>query len=110
MLRIKAYSTLLCLSAPPQALGKIYAVLTDKHKRALYDEEGIVEEDDASVLKDQARLRAGPLLVALSSLGGGQGAIGQLYSDVSHQPFLHTSSTRSQCMCMMCVCLPMPPP
>lgn len=30
-----------------QTLGKIYSVLTDKDKRAIYDEEGTVDEEDA---------------------------------------------------------------
>lgn len=30
-----------------QTLGKIYSVLTDKDKRAIYDEEGTVDEEDS---------------------------------------------------------------
>ena len=30
-----------------QTLGKIYSVLTDKDKRAIYDEEGTVDEESS---------------------------------------------------------------
>ncbi len=32
-----------------QVLGKIYSVLSDKDKRAIYDEDGTVDEEDSSV-------------------------------------------------------------
>ena len=36
-----------------QALGKVYAVLSDKDQRAIYDEQGIVDEESDSL--DQNR-------------------------------------------------------
>lgn len=36
-----------------QALGKLYSVLTDEEKRALYDEQGIVEDEDDIVTQDR---------------------------------------------------------
>ena len=38
-----------------QVLCKVYSILTDKDKRAIYDEDGTVDEDDASIFK-QVRL------------------------------------------------------
>lgn len=32
-----------------QVLGKIYSVLCDKDKRAIYDEDGTVDEEDSSI-------------------------------------------------------------
>ena len=34
-----------------QILGKIYSVLSDKDKRAIYDEDGTVDEEDGSVFE-----------------------------------------------------------
>ena len=36
-----------------QVLGKIYSVLTDEEKRALYDEQGIVEDEDDIITQDR---------------------------------------------------------
>ena len=32
-------------------LGKIYSILSDKDKRAVYDEDGTVDEEDSSVFR-----------------------------------------------------------
>ena len=32
-----------------QVLGKLYSVLSDKEKRAAYDEDGTVDEEDSSI-------------------------------------------------------------
>ena len=34
-----------------QVLGKVYAILSDKDKRAIYDEDGTVDEEEDSILK-----------------------------------------------------------
>ncbi len=39
------------LSSPFQVLGKVYAILTDKDKRAIYDEDGTVDEEDDTNFK-----------------------------------------------------------
>ncbi|XP_023686817.1 dnaJ homolog subfamily C member 9 [Paramormyrops kingsleyae] len=36
-----------------QALGKVYAVLSDKEQRAVYDEQGILDEESVSVDQDR---------------------------------------------------------
>ncbi|XP_018616747.1 dnaJ homolog subfamily C member 9 [Scleropages formosus] len=36
-----------------QALGKVYAVLSDKEQRAVYDEQGIVDEESDSLSQDR---------------------------------------------------------
>ena len=32
-----------------QVLGKLYSILSDKEKRAAYDEDGTVDEEDSSI-------------------------------------------------------------
>lgn len=34
-----------------QVLGKIYAILSDANKRALYDEDGTIDEEDDTTFK-----------------------------------------------------------
>ncbi|XP_065919628.1 dnaJ homolog subfamily C member 9-like [Dysidea avara] len=36
-----------------QVLGKLYGILTDKEKRALYDEQGIVDDEDDIIAQDR---------------------------------------------------------
>lgn len=37
-----------------QVLGKVYAVLADKDQRAVYDEQGIVDEESDSLKQDRS--------------------------------------------------------
>jgi DnaJ family protein C protein 9 len=37
----------------PQILGRVYAVLSDKEQRAVYDEQGVVDEDSAVLNQDR---------------------------------------------------------
>lgn len=37
----------------PQILGKVYSVLSDKEQRALYDEQGTVDEDSDVLNQDR---------------------------------------------------------
>lgn len=39
----------LCL----QILGRVYAILSDKEQRAVYDEQGTVDEDSGSLNQDR---------------------------------------------------------
>ena len=45
--KVYALSCDLCV----QVLGKVYAILSDKDKRAIYDEDGTVDEEEDSILK-----------------------------------------------------------
>lgn len=40
-------------SPPPQILGRVYSVLSDKEQRAVYDEQGTVDEDSAVLSQDR---------------------------------------------------------
>lgn len=40
-------------SSPPQILGRVYSVLSDKEQRAVYDEQGTVDEDSAVLSQDR---------------------------------------------------------
>lgn len=43
-----------CEFFPPlQALGKLYAVLSDKEQRAVYDEQGVVDEESDVLSQDR---------------------------------------------------------
>ena len=39
-----------------QVLGKVYAILVDQDKRAIYDEDGTVDEEDSTVFKQVCEL------------------------------------------------------
>lgn len=41
------------LFIPLQALGKLYAVLSDKEQRAVYDEQGLVDEESDALRQDR---------------------------------------------------------
>lgn len=42
-----------CRLFPPQILGKVYSVLSDKEQRAVYDEQGTVDEDSDVLNQDR---------------------------------------------------------
>ena len=43
----------LCCFSPLQVLGKLYAVLSDKEQRAVYDEQGVVDEESDVLSQDR---------------------------------------------------------
>lgn len=48
-----------------QVLGKIYAILSDTNKRAVYDEDGTIDEEDDATFKQVYKTLRGSLTEAL---------------------------------------------